>query len=88
MIFLYIFLYTLAAAGCIYILLVKADKHTELERPWVYVLWGMLWPVAMLPAMSYILAGKAINGEEEKRGQSEDKGFHRGRKGTASEAEY
>lgn len=61
-------LYVAAAGGCIYGLLVAAWKHTELERPWIYVVSGMLWPVAAAPALGYVLAGKQINRME---GQSD-----------------
>lgn len=64
MIFIYIFLYTLVAAVAVFGLLVLANKHTNLERPWLYVIWAMLWPVAALPALGYIMAGWYINREE------------------------
>ncbi|MBQ8579318.1 MAG: hypothetical protein IJ448_01330 [Oscillospiraceae bacterium] len=66
-----VFLYTLVAAVAVFGLLVLANKHTNLERPWPYVIWAMLWPVAALPALGYIMAGKVLNGEEAKHGEGE-----------------
>lgn len=57
MIWLYILIYSLVAAGWIFGLLVGAFKWTEPEFPSVYILCGVLWPVAGLPAAGYIAAG-------------------------------
>ena len=64
MIWLYILLYGLVAAGCIFGLLVGAHRWTELEWPSVYVVCGIFWPVAALPAVGYIAAGWYINRKE------------------------
>lgn len=69
-ILLYIFLYSLIAAGHIFALLVGAHKYTDLEWPWMYIICGMLWPVAGLPAAGYIAAGRYLNREgEENHGE-------------------
>ena len=61
MIWLYIFLYSLVAAVWIFGLLVGAFKWTDPEHPWIYILCGVLWPVAGLPAAAYIAAGRHLN---------------------------
>lgn len=66
MIWLYILIYSLVAAGWIFGLLVGAFKWTDPEYPWIYILCGILWPVAGLPASGYIAAGRYITREEEK----------------------
>lgn len=63
MFWVYLILYEAAASGVIFGLLVAADRHTELERPMAYVVCGMLWPVAALPAAAYIAAACYINRE-------------------------
>lgn len=59
--FLYIFLYIMIASGAIFGLLVAADKWTELEKPAGYVVCGIFWPVAVLPAAAYLAAAWYIN---------------------------
>ena len=71
MILLYILVYGMVAAGCIFALLIGANAWTGLERPWVYVLCGCLWPVAALPAAGYIAAGWYINRKEAKEDGTE-----------------
>lgn len=61
----YIFLYIMIASGCIFGLLVGAAKHTDLEYPIGYVLCGLFWPVAALPAAAYIAAAWYTNREEQ-----------------------
>lgn len=65
MIWLYIILYILIASACIFGLLVAAEKHTDLEWPWMYIVCGILWPVAALPSAAYIAAAWYINREED-----------------------
>lgn len=66
MILIYIFLYGLVAALWIFGLLVGAFEWTELEHPWIYILCGILWPVAGLPAVGYIAAGWYLCREEDR----------------------
>lgn len=62
-------------SGCVFFLLIGADKYTKLEKPWVYILCSIFWPVAALPAAAYILAGWYINREEvADDGQGQDEG--------------
>ena len=62
-------------SGCVFFLLIGAEKYTELEKPWVYILCSIFWPVAALPAAAYILAGWYINREEvEEDGKGEVEG--------------
>lgn len=56
--------YVMILSVCIFYLLIGAEKHTQLEKPWVYILCSIFWPVAALPAAAYILAGWYINREE------------------------
>ena len=52
-----VMVYSLISGGVIFGLLVAADRHTYVEWPWVYILCGIAWPVAALPAAGYIAAG-------------------------------
>lgn len=63
MIFVYLILYVLIASLAIFGLLVAAHKWTELDNPVGYVLCGLLWPVAALPAIAYIAAAWYANRE-------------------------
>lgn len=65
MVWLYIFLYILVASAVIFGLLVAADRYTELEFPCGYVICGIFWPVAALPAAAYIAAAWYINREDD-----------------------
>ena len=56
-----VMLYSLISGGVILGLLVAADRHTFVEWPWVYILCGIAWPVAALPAAGYIAAGWILN---------------------------
>lgn len=56
--------YVMIMSGCIFYLLIEAEKYTKLERPWMYILCSIFWPVAAMPAAAYILAGWYINREE------------------------
>ena len=56
--------YVIIMSVCIFYLLIGAEKYTKLEKPWVYILCSIFWPVAALPAAAYILAGWYINREE------------------------
>ena len=56
--------HVIITACCVFFLLIGAEKHTDLERPWVYILCAAFWEVAALPAAAYILAGWYINREE------------------------
>ena len=67
MIWLCILIYSLVAALWIFGLLVGAFKWTDPEHPWIYILCGVLWPVAGLPAAGYIAAGWYLAREEEKQ---------------------
>ena len=53
--------YSLISGGVIFGLLVAADRYTYVEWPWVYVLCGIAWPVAALPAAGYIAAGRVLS---------------------------
>lgn len=64
MILIYIFLYGVVAALWIFGLLVGAFKWTDPEHPWIYILCGVLWPVAGLPAAGFIAAGWYLLREE------------------------
>ena len=64
MAFAIIALYVIVMSGCVFFLLIGADKYTKLEKPWVYILCSIFWPVAAMPAAAYILAGWYINREE------------------------
>lgn len=66
MILIYILIYSLTAAGWIFGLLVRAFKWTNPEHPWIYILCGIFWPVAGLPAAGFIAAGWYINRENNK----------------------
>lgn len=57
--------YVMIMSVCIFYLLIGAEKYTQLEKPWVYILCSIFWPVAALPAAAYILAGRAINREDK-----------------------
>ena len=54
------------ASVSIFGLLVAAAKYTDsdMEFPMGYVLCGIFWPVALLPAVGYIAAGWYLNREE------------------------
>lgn len=56
-----VMLYSLVSGGVIFSLLVAADRHTYVDLPWVYILCGIAWPVAALPAAGYIAAGWILN---------------------------
>lgn len=56
--------YVMIMSVCVLFLLIGAEKYTKLERPWMYILCSIFWPVAALPAAAYILAGWYINREE------------------------
>ena len=55
--------YVMILSVCVFFLLIGAEKYTKLERPWMYILCSIFWPVAAMPA-AYILAGWYINREE------------------------
>lgn len=57
---LLVMLYSMISGGVIFGLLVAADRHTYLEWPWAYILCGIAWPVAALPALGYIAAGRIM----------------------------
>lgn len=63
-------IYMAIAGAAIFGLLVGARKYTgsDLEFPIGWVLCGICWPVALLPAIGYIAAGWYLN-----RDQSEHK---------------
>ena len=61
MIWFYIFLYIAIASAAIFGLLVAAAKYTDLEWPGAYVICGIFWPVAALPAAAYIAVGWYLN---------------------------
>ena len=56
--------YVMIMSVCVFFLLIEAEKYTKLEKPWVYILCSIFWPVAVMPAAAYILAGWYINREE------------------------
>lgn len=56
--------YVMIMSVCVFFLLIEAEKYTKLERPWMYILCSIFWPVAAMPAAAYILAGWYINREE------------------------
>lgn len=60
---LIIIVYAVITAAAIFGLLVGARKYTgsDLEFPIGWVLCGIFWPVALLPAIGYIAAGWYIN---------------------------
>lgn len=67
MILLYIFLYVLIASVAVFGLLVGAYTYTVNPKDWPWVLCGIFWPVAGLPAAAYIAAGWYLNREAGKR---------------------
>ena len=64
MAFAIIALYVIVMSVCVFFLLIGAEKYTKLERPWMYILCSIFWPVAAMPTAAYILAGWYINREE------------------------
>lgn len=58
--------YLAIAGAAIFGLLVAAAKYTDsdLDYPIGYVLCGIFWPVALLPAAGYIAAGWYLNREK------------------------
>lgn len=64
--FTHLLLYVVIASVSIFGLLVTAAKYTDsdMEFPIGYVLCGILWPVALLPAAGYIAAGWYLNREK------------------------
>lgn len=66
-----VMLYAWIAGVHIYVLLLQAWRHTRLERPEAYILCGALWPILGPAALGYIMAGRAINREEDKHGKDE-----------------
>lgn len=60
------FIYVVVAAASVFGLLVGAGKYTDsdLEFPVGWVLCGVFWPVALLPAIGYIAAGWYLNRED------------------------
>lgn len=67
MIWIYIMLYSLVAGLWIFGLLVAAYKWTDPDFPCVYILSGVLWPVAGLPAAGYVAAGWYVNWKEAQK---------------------
>ena len=65
-VFIYLLLYVAIASVSIFGLLVGAAKYTDsdMEFPMGYVLCGIFWPVALLPAVGYIAAGWYLNREQ------------------------
>jgi ABC-type multidrug transport system permease subunit len=68
MFWLFLILYVLVASGAIFGLLVAADKWTELDSTVGYVLCGIFWPVAALPAAAYIAAAWYAQREDRQDG--------------------
>lgn len=66
---LLIFIYMAIAGVTIFGLLVAAHKYTgsNLEYPIGWVLCGIFWPVALLPAVGYIAAGWYLNRDDYKK---------------------
>ena len=66
-IYLIYLIYMLISGASIFGLLVAAAKFTgsDMENPIGWVLCGILWPVALLPAIGYIAAGRYLNRERE-----------------------
>lgn len=64
---LLIVIYIAIESASIFGLLVAAAKFTgsDMEFPIGWVLCGIFWPVALLPAISYIVAGWYLNRERE-----------------------
>ena len=62
---LLLIIYVAIASAAIFGLLVAASKYTDsdMEFPIGYVLCGIFWPVALLPAVGYIAAGWYLNRE-------------------------
>ena len=62
-----IIIYMAIAGVAIFGLLVAAAKYTgsNMEFPIGWVLCGICWPVALLPAIGYIAAGWYLNREKE-----------------------
>lgn len=58
-------IYVAVSSVSIFGLLVGAAKYTDsdMEFPMGYVLCGIFWPVALLPAVGYIAAGWYLNRE-------------------------
>lgn len=69
MFWLYLTIYVLIASGAIFALLVAAAKWTKLDMPMGYVICGIFWPVAALPAAAYVAAAWYIIRKEEENGQ-------------------
>lgn len=65
-IFIYIIMYMAVAGASVFGLLVGAYKFTDydLDFPVGWVLCGIFWPVALLPAIGYIAAGWYLNRNE------------------------
>lgn len=63
---LLIIVYVAIASASIFGLLVGAYKYTEsdLEFPVGWVICGIFWPVALLPAIGYIAAGWYLNRDD------------------------
>lgn len=61
---LYIISYCAVAALSIFGLTVAGNKYTGIEQNFGWVLCGIFWPVALLPAAGYIAAGWYLNREE------------------------
>lgn len=68
MFWLYLILYVLIASGVIFGLLVAAAKWTGLDMPMGYVVCGIFWPVAALPAAAYIAAAWYVQREDRQDG--------------------
>lgn len=69
MFWLYLTIYVLIASGAIFALLVAAAKWTELDMPMGYVICGIFWPVAALPAAAYIAAAWYVQRKEAEDGE-------------------
>lgn len=61
MITIYIILYCAIVGASIFGLTVAGNKHTGIEDNIGWVLCGIFWPVALLPAIGYIAAGWYLN---------------------------